>query len=171
MRTYRSPISFRAWSSLPRESSFSADWRTWSRLTATVKILTATARRPGFRGVPGWVGDHTAIGQAVLRTRPAQPQGLPVLGSPVALVLLEAVGGMSPRHLVEQGVAVDLRDDGCRRDRRRQGIAVNHGQLRGPDARNRHGVHEEEVRRRCERAHGDAHRLEARPQDVPRVDV
>src|SRR6478736_6436260 len=137
MRTYRSPTffkvemsfglssrtrrySFRAWSSLPRESSFSADWRTWSRLTATVKILSEAARRPGFRGVPGGVGNHAPIRQAVLRTGPAQPKGLPVLGGPVALVLFEAVRRMSPRDPVEQGVAMDLRHDGCRRDRRRQ---------------------------------------------------
>src|SRR6516162_3518662 len=86
-----------------------------------------------------------AVRQTVLRTGSVTAKRLPMLGSAVALVLLETVDGMAPAEGFEQAVAMDLRDDRCRRDRRRQRIAVNERKLRQRYAGNADGVDEQNL--------------------------
>ena len=65
------------------------------------------------------------------------PKRREVLRGPVAHVAPESIAGMLSIDSTHQRIAVNLRDDGSRRDRAVAGIAAYQRGLRGADARDR----------------------------------
>ena len=127
--------SLSAWSSLPRDRSFSADWRICSRLAAILE----NSNRDGARcrppiGPSPTLRDDPVVTQAMLRAGAVPAERLPVLRRSVSLVVLESVDGKAARERVEEPVAVDLGDDRGRRDRGRERVPVDDRQLRQPHA-------------------------------------
>src|SRR5512132_2401948 len=70
-------------------------------------------------------GDDAVVAQAVLRARPVRRKRLPVLRRSVSSVVLEAVRWIAAAELVQEPIALDLRDHGCGGDRRAERVAVD----------------------------------------------
>src|SRR5258706_7710782 len=93
-----------------------------------------------------------------------------VVSRRIALVSIVAVAGV--RRMVHDHFAIpyDLRDDGCRSDRRAAAIAVQHPALRHQQIWNPERIDEDEVGQRCQHHDCAAHRLERGAVDVDLVD-
>src|SRR5688572_12360740 len=108
---------------------------------------------------------------AVDRARPEPADRVLVLGRAVTLVALEAVSGMLARELVHEAIAVDLRDDRRRSDRKIEAVALVEAILRHVDAGDRARVDEHVLRPHRQCFDGAPHREQPRVIDVDGVDL